>query len=105
MAPEDLLLAARDVMRERGMARSTFLDHDGSVCLAGAVKVASISLDYADIAMLYPAVSAALSAECSDRYARCISDANDACIASVDEACDVLDAAAKRAANKGVDDG
>lgn len=99
MAPEDLLLAARDIMRERGLARFTFEDDDGSVCLAGAIKVASSGHAYGT--HCHKALGA-LGAVCSERYATGVSDANDSCIVTLDEACDVLEAAAKHVAKREV---
>lgn len=102
MAPEDLLLAARDVMRERGISFLTFQAPDGSVCLEGALNLAASGNATRPCSNWDARVS--LNDECKKRFGRGIAPSNDWCVAGVDEACDVLEAAAKRAARKGVAD-
>lgn len=98
MAPEDLLLAARDVMRDCGWARGLFEDEDGRVCLKGSVmRTLEGNPDEVD---LYKSATSALEHECHERFGKSVVYANDECIANADEACDVLEAAAKRAASE-----
>lgn len=99
MAPEDLLLAARDVMRERGLARHALEDDDGSVCLLGAVNTAESGNAYRSLQDLV--AFEALMRVCGDRFGAGIAAANNEHVATLDEACDVLEAAAKRAAQGG----
>lgn len=97
MAPEDLLLAARDIMRDRGLARGGYEGPNGSVCMEGAIGVA-LTGNAHDVA--HPAMTV-LDDVCEARYGVCTPSANDHLIADLDEACDVLEAAAKRAASGG----
>lgn len=94
--PQDVLLAARDVLRERGWVRHTFEDDTGAVCLGGAIRVAKSGDAYG----CHDAFAMeALKTVCWDWYSVGVSSANDHRIINRDEACTVLEEAAKRAAN------
>lgn len=97
MDPSDALLAARDLLRERGWTKHTYRDEKGRRCLSGALGGVGHSGHF----QFLPETRGPLRREIQDRYGdTSVAECNDYIIRDLDEACDVLEAAAKRAAEE-----
>lgn len=101
MDDSDALLAARDVIRERGWARGRFVTPDGRVCLMGALGTAlgiEMEGDEAGEGLVEASSYSTLLDTCFAEHSAPVPDVNDFRLSDEDEACDVLELAAKRAA-------
>lgn len=94
MTTEEVLLAARDYIREHGMCRNRMRDKKDRVCMYEAVSVIShyFNGDIVDVVRN-------LSRECIERFGVESIPANDFVVTDLDEACEIFESAAKRAAN------
>lgn len=96
MDVSDILLAARDRLREVGWTRYHYTDADGRSCLNGILYRV---MAHRPTWMFIHEVREALHEEVHERYGVYgIVAANDSHITNLDEACEVLEQAAKRAA-------
>lgn len=88
----DVLLVIRDVLREHGWTQDTIRGPDNKVCVLGAMGSASHTVCSRGQAR---AAYAHLSRFCEYEFGLPVALVNDTLLTSEDEACDLLEAAAK----------